>query len=407
MDTSEVMTTQSGETSLESTLLQPWLEGFDKIREFFDEEVHASVLRLCSDGSFVNLLTEFFAHAQTSSNNESLNNTLRETLSNLNSAKTIKELQLLVNDIATPIINDSITKLSFSGLDQLSPDRHYLFISNHRDILMDPLLLNFLLHHHQHKTAHCAIGDNLLKNNIALEFALLNKCFKILRSITSPREILKAMKLQSAYIRHLSFNRSSNIWIAQKEGRSKDNLDKTNPALIKMLGLEKPKEMAFGEYIDHLNIVPVSFSYEWDPCDIDKATELEITEQQGHYKKQAIEDLTAVKKGLFGSKGAVHVHFDNELLDGPLKELKHLEIAERIDQSIIQNRLTFPVNHAAELALPASSATKSSSIRPTGQSHFSDEQIKSASVELNNRLQHCSPEVRQRVLLNYAAHSMN
>lgn len=399
------MTTKPDETSLESTLLQPWLEDFDQIREFFDEEVHASVLRLCSDGSFVNLLTEFFAHGHSDSSNESLNATLRQTLNNLNSAKTIKALQLLINEIATPIIDASITDLSFSGLDQLSSDRHYLFISNHRDILMDPLLLNFLLHHHQHKTAHCAIGDNLLKNNIALEFALLNKCFKILRSLTSPREILKAMKLQSAYIRHLSFNRASNIWIAQKEGRSKDNLDKTNPALIKMLGLEKPKEMAFGEYIDQLNIVPVSFSYEWDPCDIDKATELEITERQGHYKKQAIEDLTAVKKGLFGSKGAVHVHFGNELLDGPLKALKHLDIAELIDQSIIQNRRIFPVNHAAELALSTQPVKDRSSSQLTGQSQFSKEQIEQASVNLENRLQHCSPEVRQRVLLNYAAHS--
>ena len=399
------MTTKPDETSLESTLLQPWLEDFDQIREFFDEEVHASVLRLCSDGSFVNLLTEFFAHGHSDSSNASLNVTLRQTLNNLNSAKTIKALQLLINEIATPIIDASITDLSFSGLDQLSSDRHYLFISNHRDILMDPLLLNFLLHHHQHKTAHCAIGDNLLKNNIALEFALLNKCFKILRSLTSPREILKAMKLQSAYIRHLSFNRASNIWIAQKEGRSKDNLDKTNPALIKMLGLEKPKEMAFGEYIDQLNIVPVSFSYEWDPCDIDKATELEITERQGHYKKQAIEDLTAVKKGLFGSKGAVHVHFGNELLDGPLKALKHLDIAELIDQSIIQNRRIFPVNHAAELALSTLPVKDRSSSQLTGQSQFSKEQIEQASVDLENRLQHCSPEVRQRVLLNYAAHS--
>ncbi len=401
------MIKKSDKISLESTLLQPWREEFDQIREFFDDEVHASILRLCSDDSFVNLLTDFFAQAQSNSSNEGINAKLRQTLNNLNSAKTIKELQLLVNEIATPIIENSITNLSFSGLDQLSPDRHYLFISNHRDILMDPLLLNFLLHHHQHKTAHCAIGDNLLKNSIALEFALLNKCFKILRSITSPREILKAMKLQSAYIGHLSFNRSSNIWIAQKEGRSKDNLDKTNPALIKMLGLEKPKEMAFGEYIDRLNIVPVSFSYEWDPCDIDKATELEITERQGHYNKQAIEDLTAVKKGLFGSKGSVHVHFGNELLDGTLKDLKHLEIAERIDQSIMQNRLTFPVNRAAELALSALPVKNDAPIQLKDQPPFSEDQIKKATEELNGRLQHCSPEVRQRVLLNYATHSIN
>ncbi|UZE95072.1 1-acyl-sn-glycerol-3-phosphate acyltransferase [Alkalimarinus alittae] len=401
------MTTTSNETSLESSLMQPWLEEFDQIREFFDEEVHSSVQRLCSDNSFLNLLTEFFTQAQTNPGLDSLSATLRQTLRDLNKVSSIKELQLLANKIASPIIENSITHLSFSGLDHLSTDSHYLFISNHRDILMDPLLLNVLLHKHQHNTAHCAIGDNLLKNNIALEFALLNKCFKILRSITSPREILKAMKLQSAYIRHLSFNRASNIWIAQKEGRSKDNLDKTNPALIKMLGLAKPKETPFGEYIDQLKIVPVSFSYEWDPCDIDKATELEITERQGHYQKQAIEDLTAVKKGLFGSKGRVHVHFGSELLGGKLKELNHTEIADCIDKSILQNRLTFPVNYAAKGAL-STLAINTPTFQPLAmKTRFSSEDIDEAARELERRLKDCTPEVRRRVLLNYAAHSVD
>ena len=250
-------------SSLQSDLLQPWLDDFDEIRGFFDEEVHPSVTRLCSDDSFVDLLTEFFtlSHSsnQDSKHHGNLKQTLKSTFTKLQNISSIAELQELTNSIASPIIDMSVSHLSFSGLDKLSTDGHYLFISNHRDILMDPLLLNLLLLQHNHQTAHCAIGDNLLQNHIALEFALLNKCFKILRSLTSPRAILKAMKLQAAYIRHLSFNKSDNIWIAQKEGRSKDNLDKTNPALIKMLGLAKPKEMLFGEYIKELNIVPVSF----------------------------------------------------------------------------------------------------------------------------------------------------
>ena len=390
------------EAPLSSSLLQSWQEDFDQIRGYFDEEVHTSVLRLCADDSFVSLLTEFFTHAQSESNKRDLHTTLKQTLGNLNNADSIKKLQILINDIATPIIENSVSNLSFSGLDKLSPNKHYLFISNHRDILMDPLLLNYLLHHNHHETAHCAIGDNLLKNNIALEFALLNKCFKILRSITSPREILKAMKLQSAYIRHLSFNSTSNIWIAQKEGRSKDNLDKTNPALIKMLGLAKPKDMAFGEYIGQLNIVPVSFSYEWDPCDIDKAIELEVTAQQGHYKKKAIEDLTAVKKGLFGSKGKVHIHFDNALLDGSLDNLKHGDIASCIDQSIFHNRVVFPVNHAAKNMLSTPNLPETQTEDNALQGH-----IVKATVELERRLQDCPPEIKQRVLLNYAAHAAN
>lgn len=393
--------TENASSSLQSSLLQPWLDDFDEIRGFFDEEVHSSVTRLCSDGSFVDLLTAFFTLTQSNNHDlthhNNLKQTLKNTLTKLQTTNSIAELQELTSSIASPIIDMSVSNLSFSGLDTLSTDKHYLFISNHRDIVMDPLLLNLLLHRHGHQTAHCAIGDNLLKNHIALEFALLNKCFKILRSLTSPRAILKAMKLQAAYIRHLSFNKSDNIWIAQKEGRSKDNLDKTNPALIKMLGLAKPKEMLFGEYIKELNIVPVSFSYEWDPCDIDKATELEVTEQQGHYQKESIEDLTAVKKGLLQPKGSVHVHFGNELLEQNMEKLKHTEIAELIDKSIAQNSKTYPVNIAATVALD------NALVKNNKNTLFSKEEIEKASTELEHRLKSCSEAIRTRVLLNYAA----
>ena len=387
-------------------LTQPWLDDFDLIRGFFDEEVHASVARLCSDNTFANLLSSFFTLTQPTKrsnviqdneHHDNLQQTLQSTFAQLKNISSIAELQELTRSIATPIIDMSVSHLSFSGLDKLSVDKHYLFISNHRDILMDPLLLNLLLSRHDHQTAHCAIGDNLLKNDIALEFALLNKCFKILRSLTSPRAILKAMKIQASYIRHLSFNNSDNIWIAQKEGRSKDNLDKTNPALIKMLGLAKPTDMLFGEYIKELNIIPVSFSYEWDPCDIDKATELEITEQQGHYKKESIEDLTAVKKGLLEAKGSVHVHFGSEFLEHNIDHMKHAEIAALIDQSIAKHNKVYPVNLVAAMALD------SSLIKVSDTKLFSDKEIKNATAELETRTANCTDEIRKRVLLNYAA----
>ena len=398
--TVELINTMNNSSPLPSGLLQPWINEFDEIRGFFDEEVHPSVTRLCSDKDFTALLTSFFSLTQ--SNNKdcehqgNLKQSLESTFTRLHNITSIATLQELTILIASPIIDMTISHLSFSGLDKLPTDKHYLFISNHRDILTDPLLLNVLLHKHNYKTAHCAIGDNLLQNHIALEIALLNKCFKILRSLTSPRAILKAMKLQATYIRHLSFNQSANIWIAQKEGRSKDNLDKTNPTLIKMLGLAKPKDMLFGEYIKELNIIPVSFSYEWDPCDIDKATELEITEQQGHYKKESIEDFTAVKKGLLQAKGSVHVHFGSELLGQNIDQMKHVEIAELIDQSIAQNSQVYPVNIAAALAI---GSKNSNDINTT---LFSENEIEEASEALERRLENCSEKIRTRVLMNYA-----
>ena len=194
------MTIKSDKTTQQTSLRQTWLDDFDEIRGFFDEEVHASVSKLCADDSFVNLLADFFTLSHSNVSNVELKSNLKSTVAQLQKITSIEALQSLISTIASPIIDMSVKQLNFTGLDELDCDKHYLFISNHRDILMDPLLLNLLLLRNNHETAHCAIGDNLLKSPISHEFALLNKCFKILRSLTSPRAILKAMKLQSAYI---------------------------------------------------------------------------------------------------------------------------------------------------------------------------------------------------------------
>ena len=139
-------------------------------------------------------------------------------------------------------------------------DRPYLFISNHRDIAMDPAFVNWVLYQNGFKTLRIAIGDNLLTKPFASDLMRLNKCFIVNRSATSPREKLKAAKKLSAYMHHSLTQDKSNLWIAQREGRAKDSLDITNPAIISMLALNKPKQEAFGDYIASLNIVPVSIS---------------------------------------------------------------------------------------------------------------------------------------------------
>src|SRR5690606_32205528 len=108
-------------------------------------------------------------------------------------------------------------------------------------------------------------------------------------------------------------NRQEHVWIAQKEGRAKDNIDKTNPALIKMLGLSKPSDWSISDYLESLNIVPVCFSYEWDPCDIDKACELQAMDEGSGFLKTALDDLNATQKGIKEFKGNIHLHFCNPL----------------------------------------------------------------------------------------------
>jgi 1-acyl-sn-glycerol-3-phosphate acyltransferase len=387
--------TQQENSIVHQSLLQPWQTDYDLVRCYFDEEVPDSIARLCSDPHFETLMQDFFIQ---SSPNHQFDKTLNSVFKQLKTVNRIDELQLLINEIAAPIIDMTVSELQAKGLETLTKTGSYLFISNHRDILMDPLLLNLLLFRKEFSTAHCAIGDNLLQNPIALEFARLNKCFRIQRSLKSPKALLKAMKLQSSYVRHLRFNRRENIWIAQKEGRSKDNKDKTNPALIKMLGLARPKGMALGDYIQQLNIVPVTFSYEWDPCDIDKATELVITEDQGHYQKEAIEDFTSVKKGLLQPKGRVNIHFDDSLLNGKIANLQFDDIAEKIDASIKRNYEIYPVNWAAAQWL---GETIQSGKITNGE--FSQSSIQEARENLDTRLKNCPEKIRERVLKGYAA----
>ncbi|MGB1199805.1 MAG: hypothetical protein ACPG46_12205, partial [Thalassotalea sp.] len=151
-------------------------------------------------------------------------------------------------------------------------------------------------------------------------------------------------KQLSAYIHHSLHENKQNIWIAQREGRAKDGLDKTNAALISMLLLNKPKEVPISEYLTQLNIVPVSISYEFDPCDHDKAIELAHKESNGDYQKADDEDLNSITRGLIGQKGRVHIAF-GQPLQGDFADSK--AIAAEIDRQVISNYKLYESNHSA------------------------------------------------------------
>ncbi|MDF5295506.1 1-acyl-sn-glycerol-3-phosphate acyltransferase, partial [Vibrio parahaemolyticus] len=171
-------------------------------------------------------------------------------------------------------LNKTTDGVTFSGLDKLDKNTSYLFVSNHRDIAMDPALVNYGLYQSGHRTVRIAIGDNLLKKPCATELMRLNKSFIVKRSAKAPREMMKALGQLSSYIKH-SLDTGNSIWIAQKEGRAKDGNDFTDPAILKMFHVEGRKQkISFGEYTRSLKIVPVSIAYENDPCDIAKAKEL-------------------------------------------------------------------------------------------------------------------------------------
>lgn len=380
-----------------TNITSEWQEIFKEIQCYQDDEVNSVLLRLLKDKQFRSIITLLFSSS----------NKLEHQLDSLAEINSVVQLQSWVASNIFPLVAKSYGQFTVSGLSDLDPNMPYVFISNHRDIIMDPLLLNRALLGSGFSAANCAIGDNLLSNPCSNDLALLNRCFKIFRSIRSPRAILKAMKTQSAYIQHLHFNKHENIWIAQKEGRAKDNIDKTNPALIKMLGLARPKQIEISEYLSRLNIVPVSFSYEWDPCDIDKATELEALNTNENYTKADMDDFIATKKGIEGQKGNIDIHFGKVISEHDTQMLEHKSVSEIIDQAIQKNYHHYPVNFAAYKKVTGSMPKL---VNSKTKNSYTKQEINQAGKQLEARLENQNNSVAKRVYQAYAqtlAHTSN
>ena len=239
---------------------------FDDIRPYNDDEVQPTIERLVNDPELINAI----CHLRFPKLNRYFGGLIRPVVRwffrrQVESIESVEDVQKRVEPYLQSALNKTTSAFTFSGLEKLDKNKPYLFVSNHRDIAMDPALVNLILHKNGFTTVRIAIGDNLLTKPFVTDLIRINKSFIVNRSATRPREKLKALKHLSAYIHHSICEEDSSIWIAHREGRAKDGLDITNTAIIGMFALSKPKPQPFSEYINELNIVPVSISYEWDP----------------------------------------------------------------------------------------------------------------------------------------------
>jgi len=219
-----------------------------------------------------------------------------------------------------------------------------LFISNHRDIVLDPSLINMALLSRGESTTQIGIGSNLLQTEWVEKLVRLNKSF-IVRRGGSPREQLMASAEVAAYVRHVITEQDASVWLAQREGRAKDGDDRTSPALIRMLLNGED-----GESWSRLKVQPVSLSYEWDPCDGMKVRELLIREaNNGEYVKASGEDERSMKQGLFGWKGRIHLVFCNPIAweESPEGVRPAVHLAARVDQVLHESMRTWPCQHWA------------------------------------------------------------
>lgn len=258
---------------------------------------------------------------------------------------TVDAFQGWLKDWVTALIDSTTSQVDIYGLDNLNPAQSYLWLSNHRDIAMDPTLVGYALVSSGWPTARIAIGDNLLANPVLADLMRLNKSFIVKRSVTDRRARLKEFQKLSGYIRH-SLEGGHSVWLAQREGRAKDNLDHTDTAVLKMLSLSgRDDRLSFSETMRRLRPVPVLVQYEWDPCDVLKARELVALEERGHYQKADGEDTHSILLGMKGQKGNIRICFGSPLTDAEIEDAALM--AEATDRKINQMKTLFPVNYAA------------------------------------------------------------
>jgi hypothetical protein len=235
------------------------------------------------------------------------------------------------------IIEKTAEELNYSGHEQLRSDKRYLFISNHRDIMLDSAIIQVILFMNNLDTSEMAVGDNLITDEFIEDVARSNKMIKVIRK-GNPRELYKASLLLSEYIRDRVSSGKSSVWIAQRNGRTKDGVDLTEQGLLKMFDMSG--KGYFVKDFEELNITPVSISYEYEPCDFLKAREIYISRRQ-KYVKEPGEDLNSILTGILQYKGNIHIHFCETINSTELyrsgemeKNEKFKSLAEIIDKKI-------------------------------------------------------------------------
>ncbi|NVO02567.1 MAG: glycerol acyltransferase [Bacteroidetes bacterium] len=313
---------------------------FDEIRPFKGEEVNLAIRRITSEEVFYKVLKSIFPEKN-----------IDDYILELNRITTTYDFQIaLMHKLIRRIIEVSSDGLSSSGFENISPDSSYLFISNHRDIFLDSGILQVLLVEHGFDTTQITFGNNLMDGQLITDVGKVNKMFTVFREGTG-REIYENSKRLSSYMRYCVTKGKESVWIAQRNGRTKDGDDKTQTGLLKMLNVSN--EGSFYEGFKELQIVPVSVSYELEPCDILKTQELNLS-QNYTYKKSAGEDVNSIVKGVVEHKGKIHFAIGKPISKS-LEEIEHepnlnkkIELlGNSIDEQIYQNYKLWPTNYVA------------------------------------------------------------
>ena len=319
---------------------------YNDIRPYRDHEVSSVVDTLLSDNEFIDTLIALRGNRIAKWVPGLVRLFARRTMkSQLAGVTTVDGFQALVKPRLDRVV-EATSYFSYSGIEQLNTEASYLFISNHRDIVMDSAYANSVLVVEGHRTAQIAIGDNLLQKPWVSHLMRINKSFIVKRSLSGPKQQLAASKQLANFMREAIVENQGPLWIAQREGRAKDGNDRTEAAVLKMLTLSRDKATESpDEVLGKLNIVPLTISYEVDPCDVMKARELAYG---AGYEKAPFEDLESIAQGIQGQKGHVHIHFGTPLNQPSLSVPDAVSL---IDHAMVANYRLFKTNFWACEAL--------------------------------------------------------
>ncbi len=314
---------------------------FDDIRPYYESEIPAAMQRIADSPYFPILAAYVYP-------DEPLE-TVRRRIA---AYRTVRDFQTeTMSMVNKRVIENTITRFSCSGLDKLSPDKHYLYVSNHRDIMLDSSLLQYFFVSNGFDTTEITFGANLMMNQLVIDIGKSNKMFKVERPGGSIKDFYRCSRHLSDYIRHVITEKGQSVWIAQRNGRTKDGNDATDQGIIKMFCMSCPDDKI--KAIGQLNIVPVAISYEWEPCDVLKTLEL-YESQFAKYTKKPGEDLNSILTGIVQPKGRVHIELCDPISHAELSKFEpmtnneyHRAVAHLLDSRINKAYRLYPNNYIA------------------------------------------------------------